>query len=96
VKITKCLDGRVDEPLTSLPIRNVVGVRDCFTTHGVDFCDHLFGGGAVVARSVGRSSEVVNDDLGPFSGEEKGVFSPNPASGSGNNRNASCQCTHEL
>ena len=58
-------------------------------------CDDLFGRRAVAAGAVGVATEVVDDDLRTFRGEQQRVLAADAAPGTRDDRDASVESPHE-
>ena len=95
VQVAEGVDGRVDQLLGPLPVGDVVAVRHRLATPGRDLGDDFVGRAVVRAGAVVGAATVVDDDLGSFGGEQKGVLATDAAPGSRDDRDASLECSHE-
>ncbi|CAB4786770.1 unannotated protein [freshwater metagenome] len=95
VEVTKSFDGGVDQTLTTLPVGDVVVVGNGFATHRLDFGHNLLGGRTFAARTIEVSTEVIDDHLGAFSGEEKSVLAANATSSASNNCYTTIKKSHD-
>ena len=89
------VDGRVDQPLGPLPVGDVVAVDDRLAAQRHDLGDDFAGRAVVRAGTVVGAAEVVDDDLGALGGEQQRVLATDAAPGSGDDRDASLECSHE-
>ena len=88
VEVAERLDRRVDEALGALPVGDVVAVGDGLAAERLDLGDDLVGRAVVGAGAVVGAAAVVDDDLGPFGGEQQGVLAAEAAPGPGDDRDA--------
>ncbi len=96
VEIAERLDGRIDQPLTALPIGDAVAVGDGFPAHRLDLLGHRFGGRLVVATAVGGTPEVVHDHLRAFSGEQQRMLAANATSRAGDDGDPAFERSHAV
>ena len=74
VETSEGVDGASDELAGLGEVGDVGTVGDRLTAHGLDFCNDLLGGTGVGAVPVGTTAQVVDHNLGPFTGEHQGVL----------------------
>src|SRR6185312_10987331 len=77
----------VDHVRNARVIRDASAVGDRFTTGRRDLLHHCFGGGAVAARAVDRTAEVVDHDLRAAMGELERMRTAQTAAGPGDDGN---------
>ena len=69
------------------PGRDVLGASDGGAAGGNDLFHHVARRAAVGAIAGVVAAEVVDDDLGPFPGEQQCVFAPDATARAGDHRN---------
>ncbi|CAB5066697.1 unannotated protein [freshwater metagenome] len=96
MQVPEGLDRGVDEALGTLPVRHTLAVRDRLAAHALDLVDHLLGRGQIPARTVHIPAEIVHDDLCAVSSEAQGMFTPDAATGTGDDCNPTfTQTSHD-
>ena len=83
VEAAELVDRLLDSAFRAVPGGDVVGVGDCRAAGGVDLGDDLVRRAGVSALAGVAAAEVVDDDLGAFSGEQQRVFAADAAAGAG-------------
>jgi hypothetical protein len=94
VEVAEGLDGGVDQPLAALPVADVVGVGHRLAAGGGDLVHHLLGRRPVVPRPVHRAAQVVDHHAWPLRPRRAGRAPADAATGPGDDRDASVQCSH--
>ena len=94
VDLAELVDRGLDDVPGALGLGHRVVVGDGAAARVLDFLDHLVGHVVAGARSVTRTTEVVDDDAGAFLGERQRVLAPQPAAGSGDDDDAILHSWH--
>ena len=79
---------RCHQPRGSIPIRDIVVIRDRIAARGDDLGHHRVSGGGVAALPAQRGADVVDDDVRAFGGKGQRVGAPQPARCAGNDDGA--------
>ena len=82
------INSRLDEALSTFPIRNIVSVCNGLTAKRLDFINHFLGGTRRRPHASGATTQVINHNLGPLAGKLQSVFTPNSAPGAGHDHHA--------
>src|SRR5262249_28816055 len=94
VQIAELLDRLADETFRPVPVGDVLAVDDRFAAHRLDVLDGLLRRAQVAALAAHVATEVVHDDLRPFARKQQRVLAAQAAAGTGDDRDASVECTH--
>ena len=94
VEVAERFDGAVDEALSALPVGDVVAVDHGLSAHCADFGSNFLRRGDIVTGAIVGSAEIVNNDLGAFSGEQQRVLATDATACSGDDCYASVKCSH--
>src|SRR6202012_4739993 len=76
VELAKTVDGHLDDPARRDRLGNRLEIRPRRAPALTDFLDDFFGRRGAVARTVGRTAGIVDNDLGAFGRAEQGDFTP--------------------
>src|ERR1700744_3278185 len=94
VEATELVDRLSHNTFRTTPGGDVLGVDDGGAAGGGDLSGHLVGWPGVGALAFVAAAEVVDDDLGPFFGEQQCVFATDAAARAGDDRHSAFQCSH--
>ena len=96
VQVTEGLERRTDEP-TRRPsqVATLSWLATASPPIDSDLGDDLLGRAVASPGAVEPPAEVVDDDLRALGGEEQGVLAADAPSRTGDDRDASVECTHD-
>jgi hypothetical protein len=95
VQVAERVDGLAHEPLGTVPVGHVVAVDDRLSPGRDDVGHRLLGRSRIGTLAVRVAAQVVDDDLGTFGREQQRVLAPQAPTGTGDDRDASVERTHD-
>jgi hypothetical protein len=94
IETTERVDSSTHEVAGTIPVADVVTVRDCFATRSHDGVDDFLRRADIFAFARERSTNVIHNDLGAFGRKGECVLATQTATGAGDDDYSSVTNSH--